>query len=430
MSMFLFKKILKKVILLKIGYACIPLTTKARTNRRLTLKNYSEEKLKSILADNLKDLNKILKHNLNNNIKMFRISSDIVPLGSHIVNTFNWKEYFKKELIEIGEFIKKNHIRVSMHPGQYTIINSPNKEIVSKSIKDLEYHCDFLDSLDVDYTNKLILHIGGVYNDKKAAKLRFIENFNSLTPAIKNRLVIENDEKNFSLNDVLEISPLINAPVVFDNLHNSCYGDNNYTTKEIYKKVIQTWQRKDGAMKVHYSQQAPEKKLGSHSQTIFSTEFLQYYNETKEFNADIMLEVKDKDISAIKCINLISEIENSINTRNKIKEELLRYKYLIMEHDYSYFEKHPSLLKNEYSFLDLYTFIDRALRKEISPNSQKETLKFIWSDIETKVSLQEKNHFIKIMNERNYTNAKAYLEKLCNKYNISNIIESYYFSQM
>lgn len=416
--------------LLKIGYACIPLTTKARTNRRIILKNYSEEKLKSILADNLKDLNEILKHNLDNNIKMFRISSDIIPLGSHIVNTFNWKEYFKKELIEIGEFIRKNHIRVSMHPGQYTIINSPNKEIVSKSIKDLKYHCDFLDSLNIDYTNKLILHIGGVYNDKKAARLRFIENYNSLTPSIKNRLVIENDEKNFSLDDVLQISHSTNIPVVFDNLHNSCYGDNNYTVKEIYEKVLQTWQSKDGAMKVHYSQQDPKKKLGSHSRTIFSNEFLQYYNETKEFNADIMLEVKDKDISAIKCMNLISEIKGSINNTNKINEELLKYKYLIMEHDYTYYQKHSFLLGNKCSFLDLYTFIDDALKKEVSPSSQKETLKFIWSGIEDKVYPKEKNHFIKIMNEKNYTNAKVYLEKLCTKYNISNIIESYYFSQI
>lgn len=146
-----------------------------------------------------------------------------------------------------------------MHPGQYTVINSPNKEVVFKSIKDLQYHCDFLDSLGVDYTNKLILHIGGVYNDKKAAKLRFIENFNSLPSSVKNRLVIENDEKNFSLNDVLEISHLINVPVVFDNLHNFCYGDNNYTTKEIYEKVLKTWKPKDGTMKVHYSQQAPQK---------------------------------------------------------------------------------------------------------------------------------------------------------------------------
>jgi UV DNA damage endonuclease len=418
------------VTLLKVGYACTPLTTKARTNRRLTLKNYSEEKLKSILADNLKDLNKILKHNLNNNIKMFRISSDIIPLGSHIVNTFNWKEYFKEELIEIGEFIKKNHLRVSMHPGQYTVINSPNKEVVFKSIKDLQYHCDFLDSLDVDYTNKLILHIGGIYNDKKAAKLRFIENFNSLPSSVKNRLVIENDEKNFSLNDVLEISHLINVPVVFDNLHNSCYGDNNYTTKEIYEKVLKTWKPKDGTMKVHYSQQAPKKKLGSHSQTIFSDEFLQYYNEIKEFKVDIMLEVKDKDISAIKCINLISEMENSITNKNKIREELLKYKYLIMEHDYSYYEKHSFLFKNKYSFVDLYKFIDEVLRKESSPDSQKETLKLIWSDIETKVSLKEKNHFIKIMKEKHYADIKAYLEKLCNKYNISSIIESYYFSQI
>lgn len=53
-----------------------------------------------------------------------------------------------------------------MHPGQYTVINTPKEDVLFKSIKDIEYHCEFLDSLNVDYKNKIILHIGGVYGDK------------------------------------------------------------------------------------------------------------------------------------------------------------------------------------------------------------------------------------------------------------------------
>jgi len=95
------------------------------------------------------------------------------------------------------------NIRGSMHPGQYTVLNSPNEEVVEKSIMDLEYHCKFLDSLGVDYSNKIILHVGGVYGDKISAMERFKHNFNRLSNSLKKRLVIENDDKSYTIEDVL-----------------------------------------------------------------------------------------------------------------------------------------------------------------------------------------------------------------------------------
>jgi len=93
---------------MKIGYACMPLTTSARTNRRLTIKKFSEKLFLEVLAENLIDLKIILQNNEENNINLFRISSDIVPLGSHSVNEIKWHEHFKNELNEIGEYIKKS----------------------------------------------------------------------------------------------------------------------------------------------------------------------------------------------------------------------------------------------------------------------------------------------------------------------------------
>ena len=123
---------------MKIGYACIPLTVDARTNRRLTLKNFSKEMFLQVLEQNLIDLRIILENNDKYNIKLFRISSDIVPLGSHSINEVAWHEHFQNKLREIGEFIKENDMRVSMHPGQYTVLNAEKEDIVEKAIKDLE----------------------------------------------------------------------------------------------------------------------------------------------------------------------------------------------------------------------------------------------------------------------------------------------------
>ena len=205
---------------MKIGYACTPITTNARTNRRILLKDFSKDKFFSITKQNLDDLQKILEWNIKNNIYLFRIGSDIIPLGSHEINNISWQKGFKDNLETIGTFINNNNIRVSMHPGQYTVINTPKEDVLYKSIKDIEYHCEFLDSLKVDYKNKIILHIGGVYGDKKLAKENFLKGFKKLSDSSKKRLVIENDERNFSLDDVLDISSKLNIPVIFDNLHN------------------------------------------------------------------------------------------------------------------------------------------------------------------------------------------------------------------
>lgn len=87
-----------------------------------------------------------------------------------------------------------NDIRVSMHPGQYTVLNSPNDDVVKRAIEDLNYHVKVLDNFGVGENHKIILHIGGVYNDKEQAINRFADNYKRLNDQVRERLVIENDE--------------------------------------------------------------------------------------------------------------------------------------------------------------------------------------------------------------------------------------------
>lgn len=110
-------------------------------------------------------------------------------------------------------------MRLSMHPGQYTLLNAINEDVLQRSIADLRYHCDILNLMELDDTSKLILHIGGIYGDKMAAIQRFIFVFHHLDEDIKQRLIIENDDRYYTLEDVLYISDKIQIPVIFDNLH-------------------------------------------------------------------------------------------------------------------------------------------------------------------------------------------------------------------
>lgn len=293
---------------MSIGYACIAVGVNDANQRSCIAKNASEEKLSELIQHNLNVLEIIIDYNIQNNIKLFRISSDIIPFGSSPINTLKWWELFESEFHRIGCKIKNSGMRVSMHPGQYTVLNSPDADVVKRAVQELNYSARVLDSLELCAEHKIILHIGGIYQNKPQAIQRFCENYKYLNDSVKQRLVIENDDKNYKIFDVLAIGKKMEIPVVFDNLHNAVNpSDDNHYHDEVYwiNECKKTWKDVDGIQKIHYSQQAQFKRAGSHSDTIDINEFLRFYKQIDYDNIDIMLEVKDKNLSAVKCINCI-----------------------------------------------------------------------------------------------------------------------------
>lgn len=292
---------------MRIGYACLALGVLNTNFKSCIQRNANEKNLLTLISHNLNSLENIIDYNIKNNILLFRISSDIIPFGSSPINTLEWPMIFEDQLARIGNKIIDSKMRVSMHPGQYTVLNSPTREVVSRAIMDLKYHSLFLDSLGVDREHKLILHIGGVYKDKASAIKAFKANYAHLDTKIKKRLVIENDDKSYNINDVLHIGSSMEIPVVFDNLHNEINPYNNDNEINWINNCKATWKYNDGPQKIHYSQQAVDKKPGAHSETIEVNSFLSFYKKLSFTDIDIMLEVKDKNVSAVKCITMINK---------------------------------------------------------------------------------------------------------------------------
>lgn len=388
------------------------------------LKNFNEDIFDECVSSNLKDLMGILQWNFQNDIYMFRISSDIIPFGSHSINNIKWWRTFKEELSECGKFIKTNDIRVSMHPGQYTVLNSPREEVVEKSIADLEYHCRFLDAMEVDYKNKIVLHVGGVYGNKLSAMEIFKSNFNRLSGSLKKRLVIENDDKSYTIEEVLGICKELGIPAVFDNLHhklNPCSLEWEY----IISRVKSTWKAEDGLVKFHYSDQDMEKKGGAHSKSVITKNFLSYMESIKDLDADIMLEVKDKEISAIKCICALREnLGVSIRTAQWAK-----YKYCLMEKNYSYYKKCSSLINSKMPMSEVYIYIDECLNSSFNEGSFVNAAQHVYGYVKDKVTLKEKGNFMELLKnpDENKIKIKSLLQKLCKKYKVEYINNSYYF---
>lgn len=291
---------------MRLGYACICTLDESTKIKTCILRNAKEERLTNLIEHNLNALMQILTYNHAHDIRMFRISSDIIPFGSSPANTLDWQHMFAESLYHIGNLIKAYDMRVSFHPGQYTLLNSPRDDVTHRSILDLQYHASFLDALGLDATHKMVLHVGGVYGDKEAAKERFCDVYQQLHDSIKQRLVIENDDRYYHIEDVLQLSEKVHVPVVFDNLHHHILNpETEMEDRAWINYVKRTWNSFDGVQKMHYSEQDPTRQIGAHAQQVNVIAFMEFVKLLDRQDIDIMLEVKDKNISALTCVKAL-----------------------------------------------------------------------------------------------------------------------------
>lgn len=283
---------------INLGYACVNTQIGCTCSKTFRLASYSTEKFIQTTRENLDCLQNILVFNQSHHINYFRISSDIIPFASHPIQTVPWQVIFNDKLVQLGSFIKKQGMRVTMHPDQFVVINSPNPEVVANSISELEYHVQFLDALNLDNTHKVQIHVGGVYQDKVASIKRFIKVYHELSQQVKKRLVIENDERSYSLKDCLEISKHTDIPVVFDIFHHT-FNNSQESSKEALDLAKSTWKDEDGNLMVDYSEQKEGGRPGAHSETINTLQLKEFLYDLVQ-SMDIMLEVKDKEQSVLK----------------------------------------------------------------------------------------------------------------------------------
>ncbi len=416
---------------MNIGYACLTVGVPDTDIRSCMKRNISEKKLFEITDGNLRSLDNILNYNIENDIRLFRISSDIIPFGSSPLNTLDWRSIFSIRLKNLGTKIKENGIRVSMHPGQYTVLNSPDANVAANAVLDLKYHGDFLDSLELNPSHKIILHIGGIYQDKISAVSRFTARYNHLSDSLKARTALENDDRSYHIGDVLEIAALFGAPVVFDNLHNRINPQPAAVSENsLIGRCSETWQTKDGRQKIHYSQQAENKKAGSHSETIRIGEFMRFTDTLENKDLDIMLEVKDKNLSAVKCIHTTTQIKSI----NKLENEWSRYKYTILEKAPDIYLKIRKLLKekNNYPAAEFYRLCEEAMQRESDAGKIKNAVLHVWGYFKNQATEDEKKKFKTKFDgftagTDSLSSLKSYLYKLSLQYRQDYLLHSYYF---
>ncbi len=290
---------------MNIGYACINMTLgeqtpRITTNRSMVKKTFNQKGISyasELALQNSRDLFEILKWNVKNGIKLFRISSDMLPWASEY-NVEDMPDFQKISNIlkGCGTYANDNGVRLTSHPGPFNVLVSPNPKVVQNTITDLELHGKLFDLMGLSLTpyNKINIHCNGVYGDKIAAMDRFCENFEKLSPSVRKRLTVENDDKAsmYSVADLMYIHTKIGIPIVFDYHHHQfCTG--GLSERQALLLATSTWRNSGVTPVVHYSESKEGAKPQAHS------DYITALPNTHRMNVDIMVEAKAKELAIL-----------------------------------------------------------------------------------------------------------------------------------
>ena len=295
---------------MNLGYACINMELSNRkdkitTNRSMIKKTFNDKGVdyaSELIIQNVVDLNKIIDWNEQNNIKFFRLSSEMFPWASEYYQ--DWDSvphinFIKMWLENAGLKAKEYGHRITSHPGPFNVLVSPNENVVQNTITDLTIHGQIFDMMGLSRTpyNKLNIHCNGVYGDKQSALDRFCKNFERLPESVQTRLTVENDDKAsmYSVKELYDgIYKRINIPIVFDYHHHRFY-DGGLSEQEALELAMSTW----GDIKpvVHYSESKAEHQLDESIRPQAHSDLINKLPDTYGNNVDIMVEAKHKELA-------------------------------------------------------------------------------------------------------------------------------------
>lgn len=299
------------------GYACInetlnsgPKKKRITTNRSMIKRTFKEKGIKyasELALQNVKDLVKILQWNEENDIRFYRMSSDIFPwLSEYSFYELPHYKEIKYWLRYAGDYATEKGHRLTFHPGPFCCLASPNFEVVEKTYTELNNHSRIFDMMGFEpsHYNKINIHVGGTYGDKEKTAKRFIENFHrpgGLDENTKKRFTLENDDKAsmWSTKDIYDkIHHETGIPIVFDyHHHRFCTG--GLTEREALELAAATWPPWVRPV-VHVSEskaiESGDPKIRPQAHSDFIKKPVNNYGLTH----DIMLECKKKELALLK----------------------------------------------------------------------------------------------------------------------------------
>lgn len=203
-------------------------------------------RLSELCFANAESLLASLRYCAAHGIGAFRINSQILPIKTHpdagyavteLPDAARLSEAFR----DCGAFARAHELRLSFHPDQFVVLNSPNPVTLSRSLAELDYQAEVAEWVGADTIN---LHGGGAYGDKPAALRALSQNIERLPAPVRSRLTLENDDKIYTPRDLLPICEATSTPLVYDVHHHRCLAD-GLSVEEATARTTATWRGRE-----------------------------------------------------------------------------------------------------------------------------------------------------------------------------------------
>jgi UV DNA damage endonuclease len=272
------------------------------------------------LSVSLGRLEAILAYLDEHDIRFYRMATALAPYASHpeLPQFRDQPARCAERLAQVGARARALGVRLTSHPGQYTVLNSQDAEVQRLAAVELEVQAELMDGMGLGPESVVVLHVGGAAGGVDAGLERFERGFALLSDAARARLVIENDDRTFAVRDVLRLSERVGRPVVWDILHHHCHDPAGIPDREALELALATWPA-GVAPKIHFSspRTAIEERrrrvgrhvertavlppLRAHADLIDPIAFEQFLTGTAAgLRFDVMLEAKGKDLALLR----------------------------------------------------------------------------------------------------------------------------------
>ena len=263
---------------------------------------YTTETIEETYIHNARRLAEMIPFIHKNGVRLFRISSAMFPLADQVDRSLWDNPKVVKHLKNAGDYIKKNGIRVSTHPGQFCVISSDSDAVIAKAFVELNIHGWVFDSMGLDHSPFYAINIHGGKSDRLS---RLIDQIKSLPDNVRKRLTLENDESAYNVIDLLSVYKETGVPVVFDSHHHT-FNDCDLTMEDAIAATRETWSNGVKPLQ-HLSNTEPSLANGNfmdrrkHSGMIHYVPAAQL-NALRNDTIDVEVEAKLKNLAVFKMV--------------------------------------------------------------------------------------------------------------------------------
>ncbi|MBI1295245.1 UV DNA damage repair endonuclease UvsE [bacterium] len=251
-------------------------------------------------------------------IKFYRMAGQLAPYLTHpALPAFHRQlQECDLELAALGDLARQDGLRLTLHPGFFVQLNSPDESWVQRSVTELAASAELLARMGLSDESVIVVHVGGVHGDVLAGRERFVRQVNLLPEAVKNRLVLEHDDRRYHLQDALWIYQRTGLRIVFDVLHHRCFDPVDMPLVDALRLALSTWPQTQRP-KIHMSSPRTEVRTlvrhgglilqpplpNQHSDFINPFEVIDLLSHAMRLGLrpfDVMLEAKAKDVALLR----------------------------------------------------------------------------------------------------------------------------------